>query len=254
MNLTLEEIPTEVESWKPEDILGWAFQQFENEVAIASGFGAEGMVLIDMASRLGANFRVFTLDTGFLFPETYALMEHVEKRYGVRIERCGSELTPEEQERIYGPALWASQPDQCCALRKVEPLTKKLAELNAWITAIRRDQTAARANTPKVGWDAKFGLIKVNPLADWTWRQVWEYIRAHGVPYNPLHDRNYPSIGCTHCTRRVETGEDLRAGRWSGFQKSECGLHSPSQVKPAVRIQRHLQPAVDGGVGPQASS
>ena len=235
MNSTLEAIPTGVELWKAEDVLGWAFQHFEQEVALASGFGAEGMVLIDMAWRLRGDFQLFTLDTGFLFAETYALMKQVEERYGVRIERCGSELSPEAQERTYGAALWTRQPDQCCALRKVEPLTKKLAGLKAWIAAVRRDQTSARADTPKVGWDGKFGLVKVSPLADWTWERVWQYIRSHDVPYNPLHDQNYPSIGCTHCTRPVKPGEDLRAGRWSGFQKTECGLHSRSRGISDVR-------------------
>ena len=225
MNSTLEAIPTGVELWKAEDVLGWAFQHFEQEVALASGFGAEGMVLIDMAWRLRSDFQLFTLDTGLLFAETYALMEQVEQRYGVRIERCGSELSPEAQERTYGAALWTRQPDQCCALRKVEPLTKKLAGLKAWIATVRRDQTSARADTPKVGWDGKFGLVKVSPLADWTWERVWQYIRSHDVPYNPLHDRNYPSIGCWPCTRAVLDGEDERAGRWSGTEKKECGLH-----------------------------
>ena len=227
MNSTLEAIPTGVELWKAEDVLGWAFQHFEQEVALASGFGAEGMVLIDMAWRLRGDFQLFTLDTGFLFAETYALMKQVEERYGVRIERCGSELSPEAQERTYGAALWTHQPDQCCALRKVEPLTKKLAGLKAWIAAVRRDQTSARADTPKVGWDGKFGLVKVSPLADWTWEQVWQYIRSHDVPYNPLHDQNYPSIGCAPCTRAIKPGEDIRAGRWwwENPEYKECGLH-----------------------------
>ncbi len=235
MNLTIEEIPSEVESWSAQEVLGWAFEQFRSEVALASGFGAEGMVLIDMASGLHLDFRLFTLDTGFLFPETYELIRRVERRYGVTVERCRSELTPVEQARAYGDALWTRQPDRCCALRKVEPLAKKLAELNAWITAIRRDQSTDRASARKVEWDSRFGLVKINPIADWTWPHVWEYIRSHDVPYNPLHDRNYPSIGCTHCTRPVEPGEDPRAGRWSGFRKTECGLHSRRNDRDAVR-------------------
>ncbi|HET7441393.1 MAG TPA: phosphoadenylyl-sulfate reductase, partial [Terriglobales bacterium] len=194
------EVQSLAETWSPERILRWAFDTFGSEVALASAFGAEGMVLIDMASRLQPDFRVFTLDTEFLFPETYDLMERVEQRYGVRVERVYSQLTPEEQEKIHGPALWNRNPDQCCNLRKIEPLKRKLAELRAWIAAIRRNQTAARANVKKIEWDAKFELLKLNPLADWTTEKVWHYLGKHDVPYNPLHERNYPSIGCTHCT------------------------------------------------------
>jgi phosphoadenosine phosphosulfate reductase len=168
---------------------------------------------------------LFTLDTEFLFPETYSLMDQVERKYGVAIERVFPLNSPEEQERTLGPALWQRDPDQCCRLRKVEPLRRKLGELRAWITSIRRDQTAARAGAGKIEWDASFGLVKVNPIADWNSKQVWQYIRDHDVPYNKLHERNYPSIGCTHCTRAVHAGEDPRAGRWSGSEKTECGLH-----------------------------
>jgi len=213
------------ETWRPERILEWAFDTFGETVAISSAFGAEGMVLIDMASRVRKNFRLFTLDTEFLFPETYNLMDQVEERYGVTIEKVYPLLSPEEQERVHGPALWRGDPDHCCNLRKVEPLRRKLSELRAWITSIRRDQTAARAGAGKVEWDAKFGLVKINPIADWSSKHVWQYIRTHDVPYNALHESNYPSIGCTHCTRAVRPGEDPRAGRWAGLSKTECGLH-----------------------------
>jgi phosphoadenosine phosphosulfate reductase len=194
-------------------------------VAISSAFGAEGMVLIDMAFRLRKDFRLFTIDTEFLFPETYDLMDRIEKRYGIKIERVFPLLSPEEQERIHGAALWSRDADQCCNLRKVEPLRRKLSELRAWITSIRRVQTSFRKDASKVEWDMKFGLVKVNPIADWTTKQVWRYLHEHGVPYNPLHDKNYPSIGCTHCTRAIQPGEDSRAGRWPGTAKTECGLH-----------------------------
>ncbi len=216
----------EAENWNAQDVLRWGFDRFSPDIAIASAFGAEGMVLIDLASRVRSGFRVFTLDTGFFFPETYELIERLERRYGVRVERCLPGLTPAEQERAHGAALWASDPDRCCALRKVEPLTHKLRQLTAWVSAIRREQTAARAVSFKIEWDARFELVKLNPLADWTSEDVWTYLRSHNVPYNPLHDRNYPSIGCTHCTRAVRPGEDPRAGRWSGFEKTECGLHT----------------------------
>ena len=225
MNEEVEKLQTSAETWRPEKILAWALDTFGEAVAISSAFGVEGMVLIDMASRVRRNIRVFTLDTEFLFPETYNLMDRVEQRYGITIERVYPLSSPEKQERVHGPALWQRNPDQCCNLRKVEPLRRKLGELQAWITSIRRDQTADRARAGKIEWDAKFGLVKINPIVDWSSKHVWHYIREHDVPYNLLHDRNYPSIGCTHCTRAVRPGEDPRAGRWSGSSKTECGLH-----------------------------
>ena len=225
-----------VEQWSPEDLLRWAFVTFGGYVEIASGFGPEGIALIDIAARVQPEFRVFTLDTDFLFPETYELMERIEKRYRIRVERLKSALTSEDQEILHGPALWSRDPDACCNFRKVEPLRNKLSQLRAWVTSIRRDQTSARANALKVEWDAKFHLVKVNPLADWSAGRVWKYIHDHDLPYNPLHDRDYPSIGCTHCTRSVQPGEDTRAGRWSGFNKTECGLHTSEQTGSLVSI------------------
>ncbi len=213
------------ESWNPQRVLSWAFEAFGNEVAISSAFGAEGMVLIDIASRARKDFRVFTVDTEFLFPETYNLIDRIEQKYEIKVERVFSLHSPEEQERIHGAGLWARDPDQCCNLRKVEPLRRKLSTLRAWITSIRRDQTAFRKGAGKIEWDEKFGLVKVNPIADWSSKQVWRYLVENGVPYNSLHDQNYPSIGCTHCTRAVRPGEDPRAGRWPGTSKTECGLH-----------------------------
>lgn len=222
----LAELQPEAEAWTPQHVLKWAFDSFGGSVAISSAFGPEGMAVIDMASRLlGADLRLFTLDTEFLFPETYALMERIEQRYGITIERVYPAQSPEEQQCVHGAALWSRNPDLCCNLRKVEPLRRKLSSLAAWITSIRRDQTPARSGAHKIEWDAKFELVKINPIADWTTKQVWQYIRDHDVPYNPLHDRDYPSIGCTHCTRSVAPGEDDRAGRWAGFAKNECGLH-----------------------------
>src|SRR5262249_51734556 len=150
------------ETWSPQQTLDWAFRTFGNQVAISSAFGAEGIVLIDMASKLRRDFRLFTVDTEFLFPETYNLMDRIEQRYGIVIERVYPLLSPEEQQRTHGAALWTRDPDQCCNLRKVEPLRRKLGELQAWITSIRRDQTSARASAHKVEWDSKFGLVKIN--------------------------------------------------------------------------------------------
>jgi len=245
MRESMEQLGIQAESWSPEQVLAWAFENYRNDVAIASGFGVEGMALIDLASRVSRSFRIFTLDTEFLFPETYELMDRVEKRYGIRVERVYSSLTPEEQERAHGAELWRRDPDLCCSLRKVEPLKEKLGELRAWITAIRRQQTSARASAKKIEWDHKFQLVKINPVADWTSEMVWSYVRKHDAPYNALHDQNYPSIGCMHCTRAVRSGEDARAGRWVGFAKNECGLHvssnvqvvDPALVSPLVQLK-----------------
>jgi len=231
------------ESWTPQHTLGWAFETFGNTVAISSAFGAEGMALIDMAARVRKDFRIFTIDTEFLFPETYNLMDRIEEKYGIAIERVYSALSPEEQARLHGEALWSRNPDHCCNLRKVEPLRRKLNELNAWITSIRRDQTSARSGSKRVEWDAKFGLVKINPMVDWTSKQVWRYIHDHHVPYNELHNQDYPSIGCTYCTRAVGPGEDPRAGRWPGFSKTECGLHiiepAPNAAEASVAEAGH---------------
>jgi phosphoadenosine phosphosulfate reductase len=222
------------EHWTPQRTLAWAFEKFGNSVAVSSAFGAEGMVLIDMASRICKDFRLFTIDTEFLFPETYALMDRIEEKYGIEIEKVYSVLSPEEQERSHGAALWAREPDLCCNLRKVEPLRRKLKDLSAWITSIRRDQTSVRSSARRIEWDSKFGLVKINPIVDWTSKQVWRYIHDQDVPYNALHDRDYPSIGCTHCTRAIRPGEDPRAGRWPEFAKTECGLHIIEPAEIAV--------------------
>ncbi len=221
----VQSVQAAAETWSAEVALRWAFDRLGNDVALVSAFGPEGMSLIDMAARIQRRFRLITVDTGFLFPETQKLMAEVEERYAITIERVHPALLPEEQERAYGAALWTRDPDRCCGMRKVEPLRWKLGELRGWITSIRRDQTAVRASARKLEWDAKFGLVKINPLANWTAGEIWDYIRRNEVPYNELHDRGYPSIGCTHCTRAVLLGEGARAGRWPGFAKTECGLH-----------------------------
>jgi phosphoadenosine phosphosulfate reductase len=226
------------EGWTPQQVLSWAFETFGNRVAISSAFGVEGMVVIDMASHISRDFRLFTIDTEFLFPETYALMDKIEQKYGITIEKVYSLLSPEEQERTKGAALWTRDPDQCCNLRKVEPLRRKLGELSAWITSIRRDQTSVRSSARRIEWDAKFGLIKVNPIVDWSAKQVWRYVHDHDVPYNELHNQDYPSIGCTHCTRAVRAGESDRAGRWSGQAKTECGLHADAAQIVPLKLQR----------------
>jgi phosphoadenosine phosphosulfate reductase len=229
--LQIERMRSVAEGWSPEEVLGWAFDAFEPGIEIASGFGAEGMVLLDLAARICPRLKVFTLDTGYIFPQTLELANKVEVRYGMRVERLQSEVTPDAQAQIYEPGLWNRDPDLCCEIRKIRPLKKKLASLCAWVTAIRRQQTPLRKNAGKVEWDSKFQLAKINPLADWTQEQVWRYIEKHGLAYNPLHDQGYPSIGCIQCTDPVSPEAPSRSGRWASFSKMECGLHQQTDEK-----------------------
>ncbi|MBX6378121.1 MAG: phosphoadenylyl-sulfate reductase [Clostridia bacterium] len=221
-----QEVGRALEGATAQTVVAWAGRTFGARVALACSFGAEDMVLLDLCSRQQPPIGVFYLDTGLLFDETYELIREAEARYpDVPIRRVTPALTIEEQATCHGPELWRRDPDRCCHLRKVEPLREALRGLDAWITGIRRGQTPTRAGAGVVEWDVRNGLVKVNPLATWTWQDVWDYIHAHDIPYNPLHERGYPSIGCAPCTRAVRPGEDPRAGRWAGFQKTECGLH-----------------------------
>jgi phosphoadenosine phosphosulfate reductase len=215
-----------------EQTLAWMERRFGARAALASSFGVEDMVLIDLARRHAPSLRVFTLDTGRLPPETYDLIEVVRNRYGVAVES----FFP-ERERV--EALESTQGyfsfrkslearKECCAIRKVEPLRRALVGREAWVTGLRREQSVTRTDVELVEVDTSHGgLLKLNPLAAWTQREVWAYIQAHGVPYNALHDRGYPSIGCAPCTRAVKPYEDARAGRWwwESREHSECGLH-----------------------------
>jgi phosphoadenylyl-sulfate reductase (thioredoxin) len=210
----------------PGESLAWAAERFAPRVAFATGFGAEGCLVIDLIARHRLPIEVFTLDTGLLFPETYAFWRRLESHYGLTIRAVRPELTVEEQARQHGEGLFHRDPDRCCSLRKIEPLRQALSGFAAWVTAIRREQTAERKAAQVVEWDGRFGLVKVNPLATWTHEEVWAYLRAHRVPTSPLHARGYPSFGCEPCTSPVRPGEDPRAGRWRGRVKTECGLHS----------------------------
>jgi len=214
-----------LESKSPEEILAWAVEQYGTDIVLASSFGAEDVALIDMLHKVAPETPVFYLDTNKHFKETYETRDRLQERYGTQFIQVLPKLTLEEQAAQYGDELWAKDPNQCCNIRKVEPLTRILTEYSAWITGIRRDQAPTRANAKKIEWDGKFNLMKFNPLASWTSEDVWAYIKANDVPYNPLHDQNYPSIGCDVCTRQVKPGEDPRAGRWAGSEKTECGLH-----------------------------
>jgi phosphoadenosine phosphosulfate reductase len=215
-----------------EQVLAWAERRFGASAAIASSFGAEDMVLVDLARQHAPNLRLFTLDTGRLPPETYELMDVARRRYGLEVET----FFP-ERERV--EALESTQGyfsfrqsiearKQCCALRKVEPLKRALAGRQAWVTGLRREQSITRTSVEVLSVDVDHGgLLKLNPLAAWSTRQVWSYIRDNGVPYSVLHDRGYPSIGCAPCTRAVKPYEDERAGRWwwESAENRECGLH-----------------------------
>ena len=184
-----------------------------SQVALAASWQKESAVLVDLVQRVDPEIRIFTLDTGALFPESYDTWSAVEQRYGIEVERWRGEWVDE---------LWLTDPDRCCAMRKVEPLERALASADCWITGLRRDQAPERADTPEFGWDAQHGLYKAAPLAEWTEADVWRYINENDLPYNPLHDRGYASIGCTHCTLPGRG----RAGRWAGTDKIECGIHS----------------------------
>jgi len=241
-----------VEGWSAHQVLGWAYRHYQGGIAIASAFGVDGIALIDMAAQVWPQLRVFVLDTSFLFPETYRLIEQIETRYSISVQRVLPALSPETQAESYGTALWSRDPDLCCHLRKIEPLQRQLASLRAWVTSIRRDQTPQRAHIRKIEWDAKFRILKINPLADWSRESIWQYVRERKLPYNPLHDRSVPSIGCTHCTRAVKAGEDPRAGRWPGFVKTECGLHTfttdtyrPTQQNDARTDVRQTEPQME---------
>ncbi|MDX8152514.1 phosphoadenylyl-sulfate reductase [Patulibacter brassicae] len=213
------ELP-DLESASARDVVAYALERYHPRIALACSFQKEESVLLDLIFSVRPDARVFALDTGLLFEETYDLWRQVEERYDTTIERWRGPTLAEQAER-YGDQLWARDPSQCCAIRKVEPLRRGLAELDAWITGIRRDQSPARATAAKVEWDAAFGLVKVNPLADWSDQDVWRHVMREGLPYNPLHDRDYASIGCVPCTRPGAG----REGRWAGNDKTECGLH-----------------------------
>ena len=224
----LKRLSDAFESQQPQDVLKDAIKRYAPKIVLACSFGAEDVVLVDMVHRIDPAVPLFYLDTDFLFPETYATRDRIIQQYGLKpaqVIQVKSLLTPEQQAAQHGAALWSTEPDRCCQLRKVEPLTRVLKGYDAWVTGIRRDQAPTRANAGLIEWDSNFQLMKVNPLARWTWSDVWTYIKVYEVPYNPLHDQNYPSIGCTHCTVAVAPGEDPRAGRWKTFTKTECGLH-----------------------------
>lgn len=228
MHLTPGEIHStsmRLEYAQPEEALAWAFDAFRDNIVTGTGFGLSGVALMHMLAKIQPKAVVFYLDTDLLFPETYALKNKLEERLDIEIVRIHPGLSLQEQTRWEGETLWRSDPDRCCFLRKVQPLRRFLASKDAWITGIRRDQALTRRNTAIVEWDETHNLVKINPMASWTETKVREYIRRHDLPYNPLHDEGYPSIGCMPCTKPVKNGQDIRSGRWQGHEKTECGIH-----------------------------
>jgi phosphoadenosine phosphosulfate reductase len=215
----------QLENKSPQAVLRWAVAEFYPRLTMATAFGAEGCCLIHMLAEIEPRVHIFNLETGYQFQETLDLRERLRERYGIVVEYVRPELTVAEYEEEHGGPLHGHRPDQCCYDRKVLPLRRAVQGFAAWISSIRRDQTSHRAEAGVVQWDAKFNLVKVNPLLTWTKKDVWNFILAHDVPYNVLHDQGYPSIGCRPCTLPVGEGEDERAGRWAGKTKKECGLH-----------------------------
>ncbi|MZH41266.1 MAG: phosphoadenylyl-sulfate reductase [Nitrospinae bacterium] len=224
--------PKDFETKSPEELLRWSMDNYGLEAGLASSFGVEDMVLIDMISKLGGPITIFTLDTGRLHEETYELMERVRTKYGLEVKTYFPDNKKVEdligQKGFFSFRESVENRKECCHIRKVEPLNRALSGLKAWVTGIRRSQGVTRTDIPKVLEDADHPpLIKINPLAEWSEEQVMNYITENNVPINVLHKRNYPSIGCAPCTRPVEPGEDIRAGRWwwENPEHKECGLH-----------------------------
>lgn len=223
-DLDHEEIAATLEESSAEEALEWLFENFGERHYIACSFQKTTSVTAHMASRINPEVRFFYLDTDVLFPETYQTRDRLEETLGIEFDRFHN-ISLEQQAAEYGEELWKRDPDSCCGLRKVDPMRRALSSVDCWVAGVRRGDSSTRAKTPKFGWDGKFDVWKLNPLADWTERDVWNYIHEHQLPYNPLHDYGYPSIGCTHCTQPVDPGGSPRDGRWAGTAKAECGIN-----------------------------
>jgi phosphoadenosine phosphosulfate reductase len=220
----------EMEQWTPQQVIRWAVETFGNDVAMSSSFQQQSLALLHIASRVAPALPVFFVDTGYHFQETLAFKQDVARRLWLNVIDLRPELSQEEQDAHYGPDLCKRDPDLCCYLNKVQPMQNALRKCKAWITGIRRDQSARRANAPVVTCRDD-GLVKINPLVTWTRQDVWRYVEFHKLPPHPLYARGYRSIGCAPCTRPLKAGESERAGRWSGTAKKECGLHTVFRVR-----------------------
>lgn len=228
----IEELQKSIENKSPEEIIQFFIEKYADKIAFASSLGAEDQVITDMISKIDKNSRIFTLDTGRLFPETYDLIDRTSKRYQMKLEvYFPNTAQVENMVNQKGINLFFDSIDnrkECCHIRKIEPLKRAFTGLEVWICGLRREQSITRTNIQTVEFDEANGLIKVNPIVDWTENQVWDYIKAKRVPYNRLHDQGFPSVGCQPCTRAITPGEDLRAGRWwwENPETKECGLHA----------------------------
>ena len=217
-----------LEKLSAEDLLSWAAAEFGEKLVLTCSWQKQSSVLVHMVSQLGLDVDVVELDTQLFFRETYETRDALVDRYGLNLI-SPQVMTVAEQHRREGPNLWESDPDRCCHIRKVEPLIDVLEPYDAWVSGIRRDQSPSRAQTPKAQWSERYGVWKLHPLADWDERRVWAYIVVHEIPYNPLHEAGYRSIGCIPCTRPTRPDEEERAGRWAGSDKLECGIHVDTQ-------------------------
>jgi phosphoadenosine phosphosulfate reductase len=220
----------EMEQWTPQQIILWAMETFGNDVAMSSSFQQQSLALLHIVSRVTPSLPIFFVDTGYHFGETLQFKQEIARRFWLNVIDLRSEMPREEQDARYGPELWRRNPDLCCYLNKVIPMQNALRKCKAWITGIRRDQSSRRADARVVEYRDD-GLVKINPLISWTQQDVWRYIEFHNLPYHPLYKQGYRSIGCAPCTRAVAEGEDERAGRWSGTEKNECGLHTVFRVR-----------------------
>lgn len=219
-------VSARLESAAPQEIARWAVDTFGDGLAVGASFGGvSGMALLHMVAALKPNVHVFVVDTGYLFEETHETMRRAIPALGLEnVNVYRPLLSHEEQASAHGSALWMRDPDRCCDIRKVEPNTRALECRTAWVAGLRRDQSDGRAEVPIAAWNDRLGVVKINPLARWSERETWAYVLEHKIPYNPLLDHGYASIGCYNCTVPGVRG---RAGRWQGFEKDECGLHTP---------------------------
>lgn len=223
----LAEHSQRLETATPAEIIAWAHETYGEGLTMATAFGPEGCTILSLLADIAPETYVFNLDTGYQFQQTLDLRDRIAEKYGIEVDMLKPELSVVEYEAKHGGPLYKTNPNQCCFDRKLKLLYRGTEGKTAWMSGIRRDQSPDRAQAPIVGWDKKFKLVKVSPLANWTSKDVWRHVLAEGVPYNPLHDQGYPSVGCWPCTRAVQPDEtDERAGRWSGTAKTECGLHS----------------------------
>ena len=221
----IEQLSQQLENASPQEILAYASDRYGPGLAIVTSFQVTGIATLHMMQAIAPATPALTLDTGFLFPETIELMSALEKRFGLTVKRVKPRQTPRQQARDYGDRLWERHPDRCCHIRKTMPLRAALSGYDAWIAGLRRDQSPERAGIPIISHDARNGLTKIAPFANWSEDMIWSYIHEHDLPYNALHDKGYPSIGCWTCTAAVTEAAAARSGRWSGRGKSECGIH-----------------------------